>query len=436
MIFGLFGGGKKKDTPKVEEEVEPVRFLGALNGKQANLQANQRLADAGLVPAKDLVTDGLDRRAEVIRLEPKGPGSVVNFVVDGVAYPGPRVQKIEASAITQILKLLAGLDIKERKASQTGGIKAEFNEKPYTLFVTTVGVADGERLTVKVMNPAVKLETALDLGMSEDLRGKIRSTAGDKPGLFIVAGPPGSGTTTSRFAVVRTLDAYVLGIYSYCDLMGRTLTNVTEFKSVEGDDLAATLHRIARQEGDIVVVDPLKDEAMAKQVATRIGDLMAISEMTAKDAPSAVVQLVQWLGAETVAKSLKGVLSQKLIRTLCTECRQAYKPNPDFLKKAGLPSTVTTLYRKPPVTEVPGEQSDCPKCENVGFIGRTGMFELIQMTDGMREIITSGGDVAAIKAQMRADKMLTLQQDALRQVAEGKTSLDEVQRLFKAGDGK
>jgi len=297
-------------------------------------------------------------------------------------------------------------------------------------------VADGERLTVKVMNPAVKLETALDLGMSEDLRGKIRSTAGDKPGLFIVAGPPGSGTTTSRFAVVRTLDAYVLGIYSYCDLMGRTLTNVTEFKSVEGDDLAATLHRIARQEGDIVVVDPLKDEAMAKQVATRIGDLMAISEMTAKDAPSAVVQLVQWLGAETVAKSLKGVLSQKLIRTLCTECRQAYKPNPDFLKKAGLPSTVTTLYRKPPVTEVPGEQSDCPKCENVGFIGRTGMFELIQMTDGMREIITSGGDVAAIKAQMRADKMLTLQQDALRQVAEGKTSLDEVQRLFKAGDGK
>lgn len=436
MIFGLFGGGKKKDAPKVEEEVEPVRFLGALNGKQANLSANQRLADAGLVPAKDLVTDGLDRRAEVIRLEPKGPGSVVNFVVDGVAYPGPRVQKIEASAITQILKLLAGLDIKERKASQTGGIKAEFNEKPYTLFVTSVGVADGERLTIKVINPAIKLETATDLGMSDDLRAKVRAIAGDKPGLFVAAGPPGSGTTTTRFVVARTLDAYILGIFSYCDLMGRTLTNVTEFKAVEGDDLAATLQRIARQEGDVVIVDPLKDEEMAKQVATRIGDLMIISEMTAKDAASALLQLVQWLGAEKVAESVKGVISQKLIRVLCTDCRQAYKPNPEFLKKAGLPSSVNTLYRKPPVTEVPGEQTDCPKCENVGFIGRTGMFELIQMTDGLREIIKSGGDVAAIKAQMRADKMLTLQQDALRLVAEGKTSLDEVQRLFKAGDGK
>ena len=94
------------------------------------------------------------------------------------------------------------------------------------------------------------------------------------------------------------------------------------------------------------------------------------------------------------------------------------------------------LYRKPQVTDVPGEQEVCEKCEGVGFRGRTGMFEFIQMTDGLREVLKNGGDPMAIRAQMRADKMLTLQQDALRLVADGKTSLDEVQRLFKAPDGK
>jgi type II secretory ATPase GspE/PulE/Tfp pilus assembly ATPase PilB-like protein len=437
VIFGLFGGGgKKKEKPKEEEEVDPVRFLGALNGKEANLGANQRLADAGLVPAKDLVTDGLDRRAEVIRVEPKGPAAIVNFVVDGVAYPGPRLQKIEASAVTQILKLLAGLDIKERKAAQTGGIKAEFEEKPYTLFINTTAVPDGERLTIKVINPAIKLEVPTDLGMSGDLKAKVREIAGTKPGLFVACGPAGSGTTTTRFATVRGLDAYTVGIFSFCDLGGKNLVNVTEFKPNEGDDLAATLQRIARQEGDVVLVDPLKNEEIAKQVATRIGELMIISELTAKDASHGLHQLVQWLGAEAVAEHVKGVISQKLIRLLCPDCKQAYKPNPEFLKKAGLPASVSMLYRKPQVTDVPGEQEVCEKCEGVGFRSRTGMFEFIQMTDGLREVIKNGGDPMAIRAQMRADKMLTLQQDALRLVADGKTSLDEVQRLFKAPDGK
>jgi type IV pilus assembly protein PilB len=126
------------------------------------------------------------------------------------------------------------------------------------------------------------------------------------------------------------------------------------------------------------------------------------------------------------------MLSQRLIRVLCKDCKQAYKPNPDFLKKAGLPSTITNLYRKPAGGDDNPNVDVCDNCGGVGFKGRTGMFEFLEMSEAMKETIKGGGDVNAIRATMRAEKMLTLQQDALRLVAEGKTSLDEVQRIFKS----
>lgn len=436
MIFGLFGGGggNKKTASREEDddEIEPIRFLGSLSGKQANLAANQRLADVGLVPAKELVTDALSRRAELIRLEPKGPAYVINFAVDGIAYPGPRMQKIEAVAVTQILKLLAGLDIKDRKGPQSGGVKGEFDGKQYHVMVHAVGVPDGERLTLKVLDPNAKLETPSEIGMSDDLRKKLRELCGQKPGALMVCGAPSTGTSTTLFGAVRGLDSYILSIFTFCDISGRKLVNITPFEAIAGDDLAKTITRCQRVEGDVLVLDPVKDQETAKVFFTGAEELLLVAEAPGKDAVSGVAQMVQWVGAEAVATSLKGMLSQRLIRVLCKDCKQAYKPNPDFLKKAGLPSTITNLYRKPAGGDDNPNVDVCDNCGGVGFKGRTGMFEFLEMSEAMKETIKGGGDVNAIRATMRAEKMLTLQQDALRLVAEGKTSLDEVQRIFKS----
>ena len=158
--------------------------------------------------------------------------------------------------------------------------------------------------------------------------------------------------------------------------------------------------------------------------------------MPAKDCASAIGQLVQWMGdASVVANGLMGVINAKLIRKLCPECKQAYRPNPKLIAKVGLPADTKTLYRKPVATE--NEQGEveepppCEKCGDTGYFGRTGMFEYIEMTETMKEVIAQGGDANAIRTQARKEGMMTFSKDVLRHVAKGVTSLEEVQRVFK-----
>lgn len=430
MIFGFFK--KSKEQEEEEREIEPVRFLGALNGKDANLQANAKLVDAGLVAAKDLVTDALSRRADTIRIEPKGAQAIVTLLIDGVPYPGGKLPKLEGNAVVQMLKLLAGLDVKQRKAAQSGGIKAEFESKAYQLQVNSVPVAEGERLTVRATDPSVKLETPGDLGISDDLRKKVRETAASK-GVFAVVGPPGSGTTTTLFAILRGLDTYTKQIYTIGDVGGRKLVNITAFETNPADDLETTLARVIRIESDVLLIDPVKDAQTAKYLFDRSEDVGMLTEFVAKDTAAGVTQLIEWVGDPAlVAKGLSGLVTQKMLRLLCSGCKQAYRPKPDFLKKAGLPAEATTLYRKPQPTPEQQTVEPCEKCGDVGYYGRASMFEFLEMTDAMRAVVAGKPDAPAIRAQMKKEKMLTLQQDGLRLVAEGKTSLEELQRVFKA----
>jgi type IV pilus assembly protein PilB len=429
VVFGLFG--KKNDAKEEEEEdLEPVSFLGPTSGQDVDLKSNGRLVEAGLMRAKDLVTDALSRRADTIRIEPKGAQAVVTILVDGMPYPGGKLPKTEGHAITQMLKLLAGLSVKERKAVQSGGIKAEFDSKPYFLGIKSVPVADGERLIVRITDTKIKLDTPPDLGMSEEMRVKLRDLSAGK-GLILVVGPPGSGTTTTLYALVRNVDAYLYTIFTLCDTEGRKLQQITPLDIDPNDDLATTLGRAIRKEANVILCDPPKDAAAVQAMLSRGEDVVMMTEMAGKDTPSAVVQLIELAGdPKKVAAGVAAVVTQKLIRLLCPDCRLAYKPKAEFLKKLGLPEDVSALYRKPPDGQ-PGGMEQCENCGSMGYFGRTAMFELLEMTDGMREVIAGKPDAAAIKAQMKKDKMTTLQQDGLRLVAEGRTSLEELQRVFK-----
>lgn len=431
------GWFSKAPIEEEEDEIEPVQFKGALNGVDPNLKANQRLVDAGLVAAKDLVTDALDQRADTIRLEPKGAQAVYSFLIDGIAAPGGRMPKSEGMAVTQMLKLLAGLDIKERKAVQSGGIKAEFDGKKFQLMVQSAPVADGERLTIRCNDQAIKLNTPADLGMGDAMKAKIREI-GTGTGVLLTCGPSGSGTTTTMFATLRGIDPYLYTVYTFGDIGGRPLEkdNVAKFEAKEGDDLGTTLDRLARAEANAVYIDPVNTPELAKTVFSKGEKILVLAETPAKDVYSAVTQLIEWTGdAKLVSEQLKGVISQKLMRALCPKCKLAYKPKADFLRKAGLPETVATLYRKPPVPDSEEEDPDyeaCEKCSETGYFGRIAIFEFLVVSDEMKAMIAAKAEPNELKAQMRKEKMITLQTDALRLVAEGKTSLEEVQRVFKA----
>lgn len=438
MIFGLFGGkGGDDDEDEDDEDIELVAFQGATNGKEVDLSANARLAQAGLIPSKELVTDALQRRAETVKLEIKGERAQVTLYVDGIAYSGGKMARPQAIAITQMMKLLAGLDAKLKGTAQSGGVKADWQGTPYEISVDTQPTQDGsDRLTLRTRNLKAKMSTMEDLGFPASLKATLREISSKRHGWVLVAGPPGSGITTTVYAFLKGLDLYMYSAFTIVKMGSREVYNVQKFEANDGDALEFTMERMIRSEADVIFVDPIKDAETAKVMANIGQKVTILGEMPAKDAASAIVQLCQWVGDNAkVAGLIEGVFSQKLIRTLCTECREAFRPNPKLLQKVGLPPETKVLYRKgePEPDEKTGEMPDsCEKCNGSGYFGRIAMVELITPSEGMKKVIAEGGTADAIKAQARADGMLSLHKDGLRLVAEGKTSLEELQRVFKA----
>ncbi len=430
MVFGFFK--KKEAEPEDDDDIEPVSFLGPTNGQEVNLKAHAKLVEAGLVRAKDLVTDALAQRADGLKIEPKGQLNTVTIYIDGIPQSGGRLSKAEGLAVTQVMKLVAGLDPKQRTAPQSGGIKAEFESKKYVLMVSSTPVPDGERLMIRINDQAIKLENATELGMGEEMRLKLKSLT-NSPGVVLVTGPPGSGVTTTMYGVLRNVDAYIHNVFTMIDSGGRTLFHVSTYDDpVQGEDLEGSLTRLARREANCVLVEPIRSAEVAKPVFAKADSLMIISEMTAKDTASAVQALVQQVGDPAlVAEHLRAIVQPKLLRRLCQACRLAYRPKPDFLKKLGLPETLKTLYRVPPIPEDAKDHEPCPKCSDVGYLGRVAMFEMLEVTPAIKEIIAAGADPAALRAQMKKEKATTLQADGLRLVAEGVTALEELQRVFK-----
>jgi type IV pilus assembly protein PilB len=430
VVFGFFK--KKEAEPEDDDDIEPVSFLGPTNGQEVNLKAHAKLVEAGLVRAKDLVTDALAQRADGLKVEPKGQLNTVTIYIDGIPQSGGRLSKAEGLAVTQVMKLVAGLDPKQRTAPQSGGIKAEFESKKYVLMVSSSPVPDGERLMIRINDQAIKLENATELGMGEEMRLKLKSLT-NSPGVVLVTGPPGSGVTTTMYGVLRNVDAYIHNVFTMIDSGGRTLFHVSTYDDpVQGENLEGSLTRLARREANCVLVEPIRSAEVAKPVFAKADSLMIISEMTAKDTASAVQALVQQVGDPAlVAEHLRAIVQPKLLRRLCQACRLAYRPKPDFLKKLGLPETLKTLYRVPPIPEDAKDHEPCPKCSDVGYLGRVAMFEMLEVTPAIKEIIAAGADPAALRAQMKKEKATTLQADGLRLVAEGVTALEELQRVFK-----
>ncbi|OAI53305.1 hypothetical protein AYO47_05050 [Planctomyces sp. SCGC AG-212-M04] len=440
MIFGFGKGGGGKKSKKAakerdeDEEEELVLFQGAANGKDPNLKEHGKLVQSGLVRAKQLVSNAFSRRAEMIRLEPKAGATVATFYVDGVPFPAEKLSPQSGQAVTQMLKLLSGLDIKNRTQAQAGGMNAQFSAINYLVRVDTTPLPGGaERLILRAQDKSKKLSTPDDLGFSADLKKKIREWTSKKSGLVLGAGMPMSGVTTTTNAILRGIDGYLFTIYSIADMTGREVSHIKQFELNPEDNFVQTINRCKRAEGDVVYIEPIRDGEYAKQVLEEAEDICMVTEFTARDAADAIAKLAEMVGdPRPVAERLTAVVSQKLVRLLCQKCRQAFRPHPKLLAKVGLPPETKVLYR---ALEASGnedeEQEECEQCGGMGYFGRTALIEAIEMTEGVKEVVIGGGDAAAIKAAARKEKMQSFNSDGLRLVAEGKTSIEELQRVFK-----
>ena len=254
-------------------------------------------------------------------------------------------------------------------------------------------------------------------------------------------GPPESGTTSLSLVTLHSSDPYLYSVFNVADVGDHELVNVANYEAEEGHDLELSLDRIIRREADIVYVEPFTDPKVTQLLFEFSDRLAFVGEMPARNPIEAVHQLIEWVGADAVMKGLRGIVTQKLIRTLCNDCKQAFRPNPQLLKRLGLPPETTVLYRAPPPPpeddpEAPTIEDLCADCNGVPYHGRMACYEMLEMTDGMKEVIAAGADPSAIRKQMISDNMMTLQKDALRLVVEGHTSLEEVQRTFVPPKGR
>lgn len=434
---------KAKPSPQPveadEEELEQVLFQGPLFDREANLKANAKLVQAALVPVKSMISDALSRRAHTVVMEPRDGRVAIRFVIDGIAYPAAAIPGQKGMAMIQMVKLLAGLDTSVRKEAQSGGIKAEYEKVPYHLIIDSVPQrTGGERVRVKIENCKVSRMKPADVGLPTYIREKIREYTSDRSGVILVCGPPESGSTTLSMVTLHAIDQYLYSVYNMADVKGKELTNVTDFTPEPGHDLEISLDRLLRREADVMFLDPLQSPQVAQTVFDYSDRLSFVAEIPAETPTAAVQKLIEWVGVDAVIKGLRAVLTQKMIRRLCEDCKQAFRPSPQLLKRLGLPPETSVLYRapSPPPPDDPNAMTIeelCEKCDGSPYHGRVAAFEMLEISDGMKEVIAEGAAPAAIRKQMAADDMVTLQKDALRLVLEGSTSLEEVQRSFNAG---
>ncbi len=411
----------------------PIVFIGKSQGSHKEDPARVRAAEESrsYMSAKELVYDAVLRRASDIHLEPTTEQLSIRYRIDGILHAAEPFDRPTGDAVINVFKVLAALDISEKRKPQDGSFGAKLEGRDLEFRVATSGSKSGEKMVMRILDNAGQIARLDDSGLRPKLVQEIRNLVTQPHGMFLCCGPTGSGKTTTLYACLREIDRFQKNIITVEDPIEYHLDNITqmEINTKSGQTFATSLRSIMRQDPDVIMVGEIRDQetaTIACQAATT--GHMVFSTVHANDTVTALFRLLD-LGVEPfmIASALTAVLGQRLVRVLCEACKEPYKPKPEFLKKANLPADkVELFYRKP--TE---PQEVCPQCGGTGYLGRTGIFELLIITEPMRDMIRENPSINAIKAEARKNGMIYLQEDGLRQVIQGKTSIDELLRVVK-----
>ncbi len=437
----LSGLGKKKEQKS--HAIERVR-LRDHDGRKVEPPTDPNLTDEYEV-AQNLLFDALWRRATDAELLVGAKGMKLAFRIDGVVTP--RTDLIDRDAAVKAMsfvKKISGLDVEEHRRPQEGslsGVIAGLDGAMTEIEVRTSGTTQVERMGFKIVSAETRLRI-LDLGMSEKQQERFEEIAHQPSGLVIVSGPKESGVTTTLYACLRSHDAFMQNLLTLERDPLMDLENITQHVFDSGKheaSYARQLQTVLRREPDVVMVSDCPDRETAHLAAQAASKGRKIyMGIQARDSFDALKKLVSLAGdTENVAKSLRAVTCQRLCRKLCIACRQAYKPDPQLLRKANLPvDKIEHFYRPPPegFVDEKGRVIVCSNCQGSGYFGRTGLFEILELDDSIRDLIKTGQPIRVIQAQARKKGMLYLQEVGLRKVIEGVTSMNEVLRVLRDED--
>ena len=373
-----------------------------------------------------LVRDAFDAGASDIHLEATRHGLVTRFRVDGVlaaaAAPAPPLQH----AVVSRIKLLAELDISERRRPQDGRIRVRLEDRELDIRISTVPTVHGESLVLRLLEQGGRPISLFALGLDDSVWKEISSLVLRPHGLFLVTGPTGSGKTTTLYAALQLRDSAREKIVTVEDPIEYRLDGVTQVPvhRQSGVSFATALRAILRQDPDVVMIGEMRDPETAEiAVQAALTGHLVLSTLHTNDALSAIPRLVD-LGVPEylVASTLEGVAAQRLVRRICLECREPYQPEAGMVERlAGGPVGGVVLYHG----------AGCGACRGTGFRGRVGVFEFLRVTEEMREAIAQRQGTQALHRCARTSGFATLRQDAWAKVRGGVTTVEEVFRVVQ-----
>ena len=368
----------------------------------------------------------IDLRASDIHLEPFDDGLHVRYRVDGVIHPGELVPPRLSAAVGSRVKLMAHLDIAERRLPQDGRIKTRVKGRELDLRVSTVPTVHGESIVMRVLDRAsvrLQLET---MGFAKDTLAKFNELLARPHGILLVTGPTGSGKTTTLYAALSKIDAVENKIITVEDPVEYQLDGINQIQTHAQINLtfANALRSILRQDPDIIMIGEMRDGETAQiAVQSALTGHLVLSTLHTNTAAGAITRM-QDMGVESylITSSVNGVLAQRLVRTLCASCKEEYEPGEEVRKRSG-------LARFSQVGQPVYRAVGCNQCRQTGYKGRTGIHELFVLDEPMRNAINAGKDANELFALASHSGMLSLHEDGLRKVAAGMTTLDEVARV-------
>ena len=389
-----------------------------------------------------LMFNAVKERASDIHIEPREKELIVRYRVDGNLMEVKRANRNYVNSILSRVKIMAGLNIAEKRLPQDGRIRRKIAGKDIDMRVATAPGVNGERITIRLLDRSSVLHDLSDIGFGDDHLVVIDELIHRPHGIILVTGPTGSGKTTTLYACLAKINTPDLNILTVEDPVEYQLEGITQVPINAKIELtfASVLRSYLRHDPDVIMVGEIRDgETAAMAIQASLTGHLVFSTVHTNDAAGAITRLVD-MGIEPflVASSLVGLLAQRLVRRLCPECRVLYRPSEDELRKLSIDPVsffsgelrvphIKSKYTPPPKGMLyQARDGGCPRCSKSGYLGRMGIYELLMMDNDIRQMALKNTDSNTIKQQAIAHGMRTLRDDGAAKVLSGITTIEEV----------
>jgi len=374
-----------------------------------------------------LITQAIQDRASDIHLEPTETDLRVRFRIDGVLHEIMRSPKAIQSGVISRLKIMADINIAERRIPQDGRLTVNTNGKKVDLRVATLPTVWGEKVVMRILDNSTARLDLTDLGFSEDNYARYSQSFTKPYGMILVTGPTGSGKSTTLYATLNIVSKPEVNVITVEDPVEYRLPGINQVQTNNkaGLTFASALRSILRSDPDIVLIGEIRDHETGQiAVEAALTGHLVLSTLHTNDAPSAITRLTE-MGIEPflVGSALDAVLAQRLARRLCPKCKEAYTPTPEALVQARFP-----WQDGKPLPEI-FRAVGCSACSKTGYKGRLALHEVMVVSEEIERLAVERSSSATIEKVAREEGMRTLRDDGLDKVLEGVTSIEEILRV-------